>query len=384
MNSKNRKKNKTVLIIGGAGFIGSHTADELYKNGYDIKILDNLNEKTHFGTWPTYLNDSYELIKGDVRDRKTLENALENIDYVYHLAAQMDLMPDFSTFFDTNVTSTALLYEIIVAKQLPIKKVVVASSQFVYGEGKAICYHNDCELNQTFSLKQRTNEDMQKGIWHNQCPICKKDAKCVKNKENHQDPPNQYAISKYNQELIALKIGKNYDIPSVAMRYSIVHGPRQSLKNAYSGALRIFTLQMLKDKEPTIYEDGKQMRDYVSVYDTAHANRLVLESENANYQAFNVGSGKEYSVIDLAQSIANKLKKDYEFNPTGAFRVGDIRHAVSDISKLQALGWKPQLGMKKYLDEYIDWVQDQKLDKDYLAIAEANLKKAGVVKKAKF
>lgn len=365
-----------VLIIGGAGFIGSHTADELFKRGHSIRILDNLSPKTHFGRWPSYLNPAYDKIKGDARSRKDLLKAIHGIDVVIHLAAQMDLTLDFSNFFDINVTSTALLYELIVSKKLPIKKVIVASSQFVYGEGRWKCL-KDGEV----YPKPRSIQRLMKGQWVPLCPTCNGRINPLSNLETHQDPPNQYAISKYTQELIALKLGKLYNIPSVVMRYSIVHGPRQSLKNAYSGALRVFALMMLKNKSPLIFEDGKSLRDYVSIYDAACANALVLESEKANYEVFNVGGEKAYTVLQLASLIARDLDKKIDLKPSGEFRVGDIRHAISDITKLKALGWKPMDDEEKVVREYLDWVRDQKLDKDYLFLALTNMRNSGVLRK---
>ncbi len=251
-------KKPTVLIIGGAGFIGSHTADELSKRGYLIRILDVLSPKTHFGGWPKYLNPKFEKIQADARDRSVLKKALQGVDYIIHLAAQMDLMPIFSEFFDVNVTSTALLYELIVKYKLPVKKMVIASSQFVYGEGLW-----QCKIDGEVHPPARIIEQFAKNIWDPRCPKCRGTLKYIPCKENHQDPPNQYAISKYTQELIAMKIGKLYNIPSVAMRYSIVHGPRQSLKNAYSGALRNFTLKLMYDQELATFEDNLQQRDFV-------------------------------------------------------------------------------------------------------------------------
>lgn len=368
--------NKKVLIIGGAGFIGSHTADELAKRGYEIRILDNLSPKTHFGVWPEYLNDDYEKIQGDVRDRQVLERSLEGVDFVIHLAAIMDLMPDYSVFFDTNVTSTALLYEIIVAKNLPIQKVVVASSQFVYGEGRWKCKDDGVVF-----PKQRLVEDMDKSIWDPKCPVCQGNISPLLNKEEHQDPPNQYAISKYTQELIALKLGRLNNIPSSAMRYSIVHGKRQSLKNAYSGALRIFTLKMIRGEEPTIFEDGCSLRDYVSVYDVARANADVLQSDKANYENFNVGSGRALTVLELAKMVMETLGKDFNLKPCGEFRLGDIRHAVSDIKKLKGIGWTPEDSEEDIVEEYVSWVKTQKLDQNYLAEAEKKMHELGVLKK---
>ncbi|EKD23157.1 MAG: NAD-dependent epimerase/dehydratase, partial [uncultured bacterium] len=317
-----------VLITGGAGFIGSHTADELERRGFEISIFDNLSPKTHFGHWPDWVKPSWNRIQGDVRNRSDLEKSLDGVTHVIHLAALMDLMPNYSDFFDTNVTSTALIYEIIVEKKLPIQKVLVASSQFVYGEGIWKCAKDG-----DARPKNRTVEQMISGQFDPVCPICSGSIEYQPQKETYQDPPNQYAISKYSQELIALKLGRLNNIPSAAMRYSIVHGPRQSLKNAYSGALRIFTLKMLANQSPTIFEDGLSQRDYVSVFDVARANADVLESDKANYENFNVGSGKSFTVIELAEIIARTIGIDANLTPCGEFRVGDNRHAVSDISK---------------------------------------------------
>jgi dTDP-L-rhamnose 4-epimerase len=367
-----------VLIIGGAGLIGSHTADLLFEKGYEIRILDNLTPRAHNGDWPEWVKPEYEKIKGDARDRETLEKALTGVDYVYHFAALMDLLPEYSEFFDNNVTSTALLYEIIVAKKLPVKKVVVASSQFVYGEGKA-----RCETDGEIKCPSRSVEQMARGEWNPVCPKCGKTVQAIPHLESQQDPSNPYAISKYTQELIALKLGRMNNLPSVAMRYSIVHGPRQSLKNAYSGALRLFTLQLLGDKKLSIYEDGKQLRDYVSVHDVARANVLVLEDERADYENFNVGGGKGITVVELAEMIFKALGKEADLKPTGEFRVGDIRDAVSDITKLVALGWKPQEDEEKTVQEYVEWVKKQKIDQDYVAIAEKRMKEMGVVRSIK-
>lgn len=365
-----------VLVIGGAGFIGSHTADELAKRGYDIRILDNLNPKTHGDSWPDYLSPDYEKIKGDVRNSDDLLKALQGVDYVIHLAAQMDLMPQFSVFFDTNVTSTGLLYELIVEHQLPIQKVLVASSQFVYGEGRWKCAKDG-----VIFPKLRTPEQLARQEWNPVCPECGGVITHLLNQESHQDPPNQYAISKYAQELIALKIGRNYNIPSAAMRFSIVHGPRQSLKNAYSGALRIFTLKMLAGEKPTIFEDGQSLRDYVSVYDVARGNADILENEKANYEAFNIGGGKEYTVLQIADMVGQALGLQMDLQPVGEFRVGDIRHAVSDIAKLESLGWKPQMSEEEVIKEYVTWVKEQQIDPKYLQQAEEQLRKSQVVQK---
>ena len=365
-----------VLITGGAGFIGSHTADLLLKKGYKVRILDSLSPTTHFGNWPENLDPEIEKIKSDVRKKSDLEKALKSTDFVIHLAAFMDLRPEFSEFFDTNTKSTALIFELIVKNKLPVKKIIIASSQFVYGEGRW-----KCSVHGEVFPKNRNLSDLEKGIWDPKCPFGSEKITPLPSLETHQDPPNPYAISKFTQELIGLKLGKLFQIPTVVLRYSIAHGPQQSLKNFYSGALRTFTLQMLLGQNPTIFEDGQQLRDYVSVYDVASANLTVLENERANFEIFNVGGGVGLSVLELAKLVAKKLGVNFKSEISGQFRLGDIRHAVSDISKLKNLGWKPKISEEKAVSDYIDWVKTQKIEKRYLAQAQEQLEQFEILKR---
>jgi dTDP-L-rhamnose 4-epimerase len=358
-----------VLISGGAGFIGSHTAEELLRGGYRVRLLDNLAPPVHTGEWPDWLPADAERIRGDVRDRDDWAKALRGADYVVHLAAHQDLLPNFSQFFHVNSVGTALLYELIVADKLPVKKVVVASTQFVYGEGRYRCA-KDGEV-----FPDGRNPSI--GQWDPVCPKCGGAITPLPLLETHANPKNQYSIAKYSQELMAIAFGKDYGIPSVALRYSIVQGPRQSFRNAYSGVLRVFTLQMLKGQPASVFEDGRQLRDYVNVEDVARANRLALESDKANYEVFNVGGGKGYTVLEFAGIVSPTPP-----NVTGEYRVGDTRHSVSDISKLQTLGWKPTKTPHDSVREYVVWIRQQKLDKDYAAEALDTLRKMGALRKA--
>ncbi len=368
---------KKVLVTGGAGFIGSHTVDRLLKIGYEVRILDNLQKPVHLKGKPSYIPKEAEFILGDVRDRDTIEKALENIDYVFHLAAYQDYLPDFSTFFHVNSVSTALIYEIAVAKNLPIKKIIVASSQFVNGEG----IYKDKEGKFTYP-KRRTNEQLEKGQWD----FSDKDGiklDYVWTPETYACPPNQYAISKYSQELMALNFGERYNIPSVAMRYSIVQGSRQSFYNMYSGACRIFSLSYFFDKAPTVYEDGMMMRDFVNVHDVVDANILAMLDDRANYNAFNVGGGKAYSVKGFAEIVAKEFGKENILpNISGEYRFGDTRNACSDISKIKALGWSPLRTAEDSVREYIDYLKAQTDIQDILNYAEKTMKDLNVVRKA--
>src|ERR1051325_2945169 len=260
------------LITGGAGFIGSHTAVELLRAGYDVRVLDSLTPPVHTsdGTWPDWVSADVERLAGDVGNRDDWAKALRGIDVVIHLAAYQDLLPNFSHFFHVNSVGTALWYELIVANKLPVRKVVVASTQFVYGEGRYQCA-KDGEV----FPDGRDPQQLAKGSWEPVCPKCGGPIKPLSLLETHANPKNQYSIAKYSQELMAVALGRNYGIPSVAMRYSIVQGPWQSFRNAYSGVLRVFTLQLLKDQPASVFEDGRQLRDYVNVGDVARANRLV-------------------------------------------------------------------------------------------------------------
>lgn len=362
-----------VLVTGGAGFIGSHTVDLLIEKGYRVRVLDNLSSQVN-KKWPTYLHKKTEKIKGDVRNINDWEKALKGVTYVIHLAALMDFHLEFSKFFDTNTTGTANLYEAIVANRFPIKKVVVASTQFVYGHGVWKCLkHGKVHPSPPTELQLKKHE------WDPKCPICKEEIKYLKNKESHIDPPNQYAISKYTQELISFKLGKIHNIPSTALRYSIVHGDRQSISSLYSGALRVFTLQIKDNKKILLFEDGQMLRDFVSVNDVARANIFVMESQDSNYEAYNVGGGKSYTIQSLAEMISEELGKTFTYE-LGSYREGDIRHAVSDISKIKKLGWKPQNSEKSSIKLFIEWVKKHKQVKNKVDSVFSEMKKKGILK----
>jgi len=364
-----------ILVTGGAGFIGSHTVDALVEKGYSVRVLDNLQKPVHLKGIPKYINPGAEYIWGDVRVKEDFEKALENIDAVIHLAAYQDYLPDFSTFFHVNSVGTALLYEIIVEKKLPIKKVIVASSQFVQGEG---VYKS--EEGKLHYPKRRTNLQLEHGNWDftsdNGNPL-----KWQWTDENYASPPNQYAMSKYSQELMALSFGERYDIPSVAMRYSIVQGARQSFYNAYSGACRIFSLSYYLGKAPTIYEDGLMCRDFVNVSDVVMANLLVLEDERADNQAYCVGGGKSYTINEFAYEVSKAYSKE-SLVPliSGKYRFGDTRHACSSIKKLKALGWEPKKTIIDSIAEYKAYLKEQTDIEDILEYSDRQMKKMNVVR----
>jgi dTDP-L-rhamnose 4-epimerase len=343
-----------VLITGGAGFIGSHTADALLREGYQVRVLDSLEEPVHPGhAKPAYLDPRIEFIKGDVRSEAVLLDALRGSDYVYHLAAFQDYLPTFSRFFDVNVTSTALIYELIVREKLPVKKVIVASSQAALGEGLYVDANGKAVLPDI-----RPTEQLERGVWDVQAPKgFTGPLQWQPTDETVANPQNQYGLSKIAEERVALSLGKRYGIPSVAMRYSIVQGPRQSFYNAYSGACRVFCLSFHLGREPMIYEDGQQVRDFVNVQDVVDANLLVLRDERANYEMFNVGGDKAHTVSSFASVVADVFgAKGYQPEPCGKFRFGDTRHICSDVSKLKSLGWKPTRTVHESVEAYKAWL----------------------------
>lgn len=372
-----------ILITGGAGFIGSHTADALLEKGHRVRILDNLHKTVHPKGKPDYINPAAEFLLGDVRDKQTWQKAMDDIDAVYHFAAYQDYLPDFSTFFHVNAVSTALLYEVIVEKGIApkIKKVIIAASQAVMGEGKYKC--PECyEKKRNFYLPEiRLEAQLSRGEWDHRCPDCNQVLKWAPSDESVINPCNQYAISKYTQERIATQLGKRYNIPSVVMRYSIVQGPRQSFYNTYSGAMRIFALSLLLDRKPIIFEDGKQVRDYVNIKDVVEANLMVLEKKAADYSVFNVGGDRAWTVIDFYNNMQRVVGKAKAPIMTGYYRYGDTRHIFSDTGKLKSLGWKPTRDINESIRDYWEYINIREDMGDILQYAEKNMKQLKVIRK---
>ncbi|MBL7077601.1 MAG: NAD-dependent epimerase/dehydratase family protein [Kiritimatiellae bacterium] len=363
------------LVTGGAGFIGSHTVDRLLAEGHEVRILDNLSKPVHLKGRPTYLAPDAEFIEGDVRDKDLMRSALNGADVVYHFAAYQDYLPDFSTYFAVNATATALIYELIVEDKLPIQKVIVASSQAVAGEG---CYK--AQDGSVFTPDIRPADQLARGEWE----IVGPDgvvAEWTPTPEDVSNPQNQYGMSKLSEEMIALQLGKRYGIPSVAMRYSIVQGPRQSFYNAYSGACRIFCLSLYFDKAPVLYEDGQQIRDFVNIHDVVDANILVLKDSRADYRAFNVGGGEAYTVEQFAGICRDVFDRpEIELEVPGAYRYGDTRHIFSDIAAIQSLGWEPKRSARESVTEYVAYLNKQTDIDDILDYAQKKMKALNVVR----
>lgn len=366
------------LVIGGAGFIGSHTVDALIEKGYEVKILDNLQKPVHKNGVPKYLNPKAELIIGDICDFNNLELAMEDVSIVYNFAAYQDYLPYFSTFFQTNCVGNASIYEIAVKNKLKIEKIIVASSQFVNGEGA----YKDIDGNLVFP-NMRDEKNLKKGIWSHLDSNGKK-LMWTKTSENHSNPPNQYAISKYAQEIMSLNFGKRYDIPTTTLRYSIVQGERQSFYNTYSGALRIFSMFYNFNKAPIIYEDGNMIRDFVNIHDVVDANMLVLENSDSDFNTYNVGGGKAITIKEFCNIVARVFnKEDIPLNIPNLYRFGDTRHAFSDISKIQKLGWQPKRSTNFSVQSYYNYMMNSEVDESILEESIKTMKKLNVVREVK-
>ncbi len=345
-----------VLVTGGAGFIGSHLVDELVRRGHKVRILDIFEEQVHQGKRPDYLNKNAECIKGDIRNPQTLKEALDGINCVFHFAAQVGVgqsMYQIEKYVSHNTLGTAILMEYIISNRakLKIRKIVAASSMSIYGEGSYRC--NKCG---TVEPIERDAKDLKRKIWEYFCPKCSEILKSVATNEEKTLRSNSiYAISKKDQEEIVLNLGKAYKLPSVALRFFNVYGPRQSLSNPYTGVCAIFQSRIKNNNPILIYEDGLQTRDFVSVHDIASANILAMNSKEADYGYFNVGSGKPTSVLQIAKTLSRLYGKEPKFVIKDEYRIGDIRHCFADISKIEKIGFKPVVNFDDGMREMVEW-----------------------------
>ncbi|MHB1122017.1 MAG: NAD-dependent epimerase/dehydratase family protein [Ramlibacter sp.] len=368
---------KQVLITGGAGFIGSHLADELLASGYRVRVLDTLEAQVHGEARrrPDYLDPQVEVIVGDVCDKEAVRKALHGVDAVYHFAAAVGVgqsMYEIAHYTRVNNLGTAVLLEALVAK--PVERLVVASSMSLYGEG---LYRN--ARGEVKPGGERTLEQLKRGDWE----LHDADGSVlapVPTPETKQPAlASVYALSKYDQERLCLMVGRAYNIPTVALRFFNAYGPRQALSNPYTGVLAIFAARLLNDSPPKIFEDGLQQRDFVSVYDVARGCRLALETEAAAGDVFNIGSGQPLTVRDVAARLARVMGKEkIEPEIVGKYRVGDIRHCFADIGKAQrVLGYTPQVTLDNGMAELAAWLESQAAV-DRVAQASAELAARGL------
>lgn len=372
---------KHILITGGAGFIGSHLADDLLKRGYKVRALDNLTEQVHGAekNRPAYLDERVELQIGDVRNRNDVDKALKDIDAVYHLAARVGVgqsMYQIAEYTDENNLGTAVLLEALLErhKKQAFERLVVASSMSLYGEGSYTDTNGD-----TVNEAGRKKHDVTAGQWE---PLGA-DNKPLQPQPTPEtklpDLASVYALSKYDQEKLCLITGNAYNIPTVALRFFNVYGTRQALSNPYTGALAIFSSRYMNDKAPMIFEDGLQKRDFVSVYDIAQGLRLALEVPEAAGEVFNIGSGQSFTIKHVAEKVGQVMGKG-SISPeiTGKFRLGDIRHCFADISKARnILGYEPKIDFEEGLKELAEWLEHQTAD-DKVDQASDELKRRGL------
>jgi dTDP-L-rhamnose 4-epimerase len=367
---------KRILITGGAGFIGSHLSDELLQHGYAVRVLDNLSPQVHreAGRRPAYLNSEVELIVGDVRDATAVKRALEKVDAVCHLAAAVGVgqsMYEIAEYTSVNNFGTSVLLQQLIQK--PVERLLVASSMSIYGEG----LYRDV-VGRTRSVPERSVEQLKEHEWEIRdddgfglMPVPTPEGK---------EPglSSVYALSKFDQEKLCLMVGRAYRIPSVALRFFNVYGPRQALSNPYTGVLAIFAARLLNGNAPLIFEDGRQRRDFVSVHDIATACRLALEHDTGPTAIANVGSGRPRTVLSVAQDMGHALGREIPPMITGTYRVGDIRHCFADITRAKELfGYEPSVVFESGLRELAEWLERQTAD-DRVVEARAELEARGL------
>jgi dTDP-L-rhamnose 4-epimerase len=348
----------SILITGGAGFIGSYVAEELLARGDRVRVLDNLSPQVHgpARAVPDYLHRDIELVRGDVRDRDAVRAALEGVEGVFHLAAAVGVgqsMYEVEHYTAVNNLGTAVLMEALARRR--VRKLVVASSMSIYGEG--LYRRLDGRL---VADAARDRRQIARGRWE---PVDQdgRELEAVPTPETKApDLASVYALSKYDQERMCLLLGRAYGIPTVALRFFNVFGPRQSLQNPYTGVLAIFAARLLNERPPLVFEDGRQRRDFVSVHDVARACRLAFEREEATDVVLNIGSGRSRSVLDVAEAMARVIGRPIAPQVLGEYRVGDIRHCFADITAARrVLGFEPQVGFASGLEELAQWLEGQ-------------------------
>jgi dTDP-L-rhamnose 4-epimerase len=343
---------ESVLITGGAGFIGSHVADELLRAGHRVRALDCLVDQVHDDSpAPPYLAEEIELVVGDIRDEEAVRRALEGVDSVVHLAARVGVgqsMYQLAEYTAANTAGTAVLLEALVER--PVRKLLVASSMSIYGEGAY----------EPAPAVERTREQLERGEWEPRGPNGEELTPVPTPETKEPSLASVYALTKFDQERMGLLYGAAYDVPTVALRFFNVYGPRQALSNPYTGVLAIFASRLLNDRRPLVYEDGGQRRDFINVADVARACRLALERDGADGRAVNIGSGRSASILEIADQLARVLGKEIEPELAGKFRAGDIRHCFADVTLArEALGFEPRVALEDGLAGLAQWLEGQ-------------------------
>jgi dTDP-L-rhamnose 4-epimerase len=366
---------KRALVTGGAGLIGSHLVDLLRREGWQVRVLDNLEPQTHRHGRPAWINEDADFLQGDLRDRATISAALTNIDVVFHQAAYGGYMPEIAKYVDVNSLGTAQMLEVIREQNLPIKKVIVASSQAVYSEGAATCPEHGLVFPPVRPVSQ-----LRAGDWEVHCPICGAITTSAPTPENAPiGGETVYGLTKVDQEKLVLLWGKQIGIPTVALRYSCTYGPRQSIFNPYTGVIAIFCTRLLNDLPPVLYEDGEQTRDFSFVEDIARANLLAAESDALDGLPVNVGSARGVPIREVAAQISDALGIQIAPETNGEFRPGEMRHLTSDTARIRAAGYQPQVDLPTGIGRYLDWIRAQADVRDYFSEAADILRSKGIL-----
>lgn len=377
---------KRVLITGGAGFIGSHIALKLIEQGYQVTVLDNLLEQIHGkdpdNTSPLYcsIKDKVRFIKGDLCNRELLEQALDDVEYVIHLAAETGTgqsMYEIKRYIDVNIGGTALLLDILTNIKNHVKRVVVAESRAIYGEGK---YH--CEKCGDVYPIGRNDEDMGKGDFECHCPKCGRNIQLVATTEDSAiHPSSVYGIGKQVQGQLVHLVCKNLGVESVSFRYQNVYGPGQSLTNPYTGILSIFSNRIKSHKGINIFEDGKETRDFVYIDDVVDATIAGMDVPEANGHVFNVGTGIATDVLTVARTLCKQYGIEVPLTISGNYRLGDIRHNYADITLAkQILGFQPKWTFDAGIKQFADWVNCQEIQTDNYEASLEEMKQKGLFK----
>ncbi|MDQ3805393.1 MAG: NAD-dependent epimerase/dehydratase family protein [Acidobacteriota bacterium] len=369
-----------ILVTGGAGFIGSHLVDALVARGHRVRVLDALVPQVHAaGARPAHLHPEAEFLHGDVCDEALLARALEGVEAVYHEAAEVGVgqsMYEMQRYVRANTFGTSVLLEQVVARRDRVRKIVVASSMSIYGEGAYACPSHGAVYPQL-----RPAAQLQARRWEVECPGCGSELRPMGTKEEKPlFPTSVYAITKQDQEQLCLSVGRAYGIPAVALRYFNVYGARQALSNPYTGVCAIFSARLLNGQRPVIFEDGGQARDFVHVSDIVQANLLALEGDAADYAAVNVGTGRATSIGEVARLLAEGLGREPEAEVVGKYREGDIRHCIADITRARRLlGYEPRVALEDGIPELLSWVREQEAT-DSVARATAELETRQLVR----
>src|SRR5918995_3854042 len=370
-----RTDGRRALVTGGAGLIGSHLSELLLQEGYSVRILDNLEPQTHRNGRPPWTPQQAEFAGADVRDREAVRSALEGVDVVFHQAAYGGYMPEMAKYVHVNSFGTAQMLEIIRDENLPVKKVVVASSQAVYREGAATCQEHGLVFPDT-----RPTVQLAAGDYAVRCPLCGEPSTPTTTPEEAPvGGETVYAITKSDQERLVLGWGRQTGVPTVSLRYSCTYGPRQSIFNPYTGVIAIFATRLLSGQPPILYEDGEQSRDLCFVEDIARANLVAAETDVLDGLPANVGSGRATSIREVAHMVSEALEVPIEPVARGEFRPGEMRHLTPDISRAAGAGYAPRVGLQDGIERYIRWIKGQGDVRDYFAEAEKVLRAKSIV-----